>query len=491
MKKTCTIPPVAGTVAVITASPSLYYTTSGDSITVLISSNTTTFHGVSFMYYRQTKEILQARIKLRTLLWENPTSVYLGIILWNDGVRLQITDNQFTSNTVKYNRFTEFVYATGTKIVTKNIDFSKLPQYDSLQVHVSFVYSASKNATPIFKFNKNDFWLKPLRDTQGITKYNLGTLNYNPNLNLPDTFYLTQGTSINIYDNNVAYVPIENRNELTYDWSESTIGTQTDTSIAIKGVNVGNYTIKLNAKNRDGLVVDYATAIVKVEPKAIITTIKELAVGNSLTKRGWQYQATMIKDTLGITTFTSIGTKNTDPYKCEGIDGWSYLLFSGATSPFYQGGKIDFQAYLTANSLATPDVIRFSSGVNEMFGVTSVATTIEKLTLLVDSALNQLPNVKITICLPSSGTTNWNMWMTAYPTSNITKYNTYILRIRQLCQAINEKFAYNKYSSRVEVNYDNLVVDRYLDYTDGVHLTPLGYKHLAKGQVNIINHINQ
>lgn len=75
-------------------------------------------------------------------------------------------------------------------------------------------------------------------------------------------------------------------------------------------------------------------------------------------------------------------------------------------NPFWYNGQVDFAHHLTANSLATPDIVLIELGVNDCFGQTTddgvvslTATAFSQLDTLIASIKAANSNVKIGLCL--------------------------------------------------------------------------------------------
>ena len=313
-------------------------------------------------------------------------------------------------------------------------------------------------------------------DTTTDVYYNM---TFNPNMWMPDTIYIAEGNSIEIYNNDITYVPYIKKNIFTYQWT-STIGYDNGVSLIITGASVGNYTAKCVALLQ-GSRTDSASTIIKVEAKKVLGSKVILPIGNSITGIGWATMRPILSDSLNI-TLTSIGTQGSGLDLNEGMSGWSYANFYNYGSPFWFSGGVDFPQYLTDNSFADPDVVRMSCGIAECWYSNDYNNAITYATLLIDSVLTQLPSANILISLP----TTESLTPAAVPVGD----EIYILCMRNLHQAIFNKFAHGAYNARVDVNYDELVIDRTNGYpVNDVHPNTLGYQQLIRGTLNVINHI--
>ena len=327
----------------------------------------------------------------------------------------------------------------------------------------------------------------------GTTPENI--INYSDvDLWLPDTIYITNGTTITLYNDNVAYINVQKKGRLHYDWT-CAIGYQTDSCYVLTSVVDGNYTIKCYAKTPLNTIVDSCSSVIKIEPKIAIGNKNILAIGNSLTAQGWIYMNPVIDDTLNI-TLTSLGTKGSNPNKHEGIAGYTYALFLSSSSPFWIGGSFHIDTYITTLlSGVQPDIIRISLGINECAGLIPVATTINNTTTFIDYILSQT-TAKIIIEMPTTCENTSAGWLANY--GSTTNYEPYILLIRELNKQIWNKFKFGQYNARVDVGYGTLTIDRDNGYpktlgvhNNGVHPNQTGYQELIKGTLNTINHIYQ
>lgn len=316
-------------------------------------------------------------------------------------------------------------------------------------------------------------------------------IGFDTDLYLPDTIYVAQGNSVKIYNDNVAYIPASKHGRCTFTWV-TLIGNVIGDYLNVNTTGTGNYLTKIYAVNSMGVYCDSASTIIKVEPKIALGNKTILPIGNSLTALGWQYCRPVIDDSLNV-TLTSIGLIGSDPNKNEGHSGWTTATFLGATSPFYIGGVINVPQYLINNSLATPDIIRISLGINEGFSLTNPTSTINNLKTLVTKCL-AVTGVKVIVVMPSTASNTIYGWMTNY--SNTKNYEAYVLNIRQLQQLIHTNFAHGAYNANVDVASDYLYIDRNNNYpkTGGYHNNALhpsaaGYRQLINGTLNDINHI--
>jgi hypothetical protein len=304
---------------------------------------------------------------------------------------------------------------------------------------------------------------------------------------MPDTFYLTEGVSVKIYNDNVAYILASQRDTVYFDWS-SNIGYEDTAGLVINDPDQGVYSATVVGFDYFGLPHDTATTVFKVIGKST-SSEKLLPVGNSLTNSGWGLQNLVINDSSDV-SITSIGTRGTT-YKHEGISGWTYAAFLGGSSPFYRGGIIDVGSYVADSLSETVEIVRFSLGINECYTGTATSTIIANAKKLVDSTLSQT-SAKVIVCVPSSACNTKYGFIANYGTD--ANYEPYMLRMRDLQKAIRSNF--EGYDPRVYVSYDGFYIDRDNGYpkvsgvhSNGVHPNATGYTQLGKGLMGALNNM--
>jgi hypothetical protein len=193
-------------------------------------------------------------------------------------------------------------------------------------------------------------------------------MQYDPDLWLPDTIFMALGNTIELYNNNVAFVR-HNDNTLSFVWS-FTKGASDSEKYYWTTDQTGNFGVRVICKY-NGLPVDTASTVVKVVDKIVLEDKNLLSVGNSLTEGGYKYQIPQILNDLDF-NINPIGTRGTT-YKHEGYLGWRFRTFLTDLSPFYFDNRINFKKYLETNNLPNPDIIRISLGINDSFGTVLIS----------------------------------------------------------------------------------------------------------------------
>lgn len=109
-------------------------------------------------------------------------------------------------------------------------------------------------------------------------------------------------------------------------------------------------------------------------------------------------------DVMGVTLYGTLGTGSN---KHEGRSGWTVSQYVSSGSPFYIGGVVDFDAYLTANSFPDPDWVLIQLGINDIFaqatdvGARTVALSrMTMLGTLITSIKAAGASIKVGLVLP-------------------------------------------------------------------------------------------
>jgi lysophospholipase L1-like esterase len=103
-------------------------------------------------------------------------------------------------------------------------------------------------------------------------------------------------------------------------------------------------------------------------------TIHVTCVGDSLTNSGDPANRMATLATTNGFTIVGYGTQGATN-KHEGRSGWTWSNFNNGlgTSPFYNGGILDWENYFTAAG-GTPEVVSWALGTNDVFSASSKAT---------------------------------------------------------------------------------------------------------------------
>lgn len=310
-----------------------------------------------------------------------------------------------------------------------------------------------------------------------------------PNPILPDTLFLAQGNSIELYNDDVAFVQLGNT-RYTFDW-EYEVGNTDSRKWYWSGDQLGLFNLKFKCY-LDGVLVDEESTIIKVVEKVSGEDFYMLAVGNSLTTGGFGFQYEQISTDLDFTLKTTGTQGNT--LKHEGHSGWEFITFLGSESPFYFDGSIDPARYISANGLVTPAVVKISLGINDCFLSQSMDYISSNADLLISAFLESFPQTLVLIAMPTLCENSGTGWLAAYGT--LDNYERYQLRIREFWEYLLSTYGSGSGPDRVHVSYDGLSIDRDVGYpkdgsgnhTNGVHPNPYGYHQLSRGFSNVLNY---
>jgi lysophospholipase L1-like esterase len=162
----------------------------------------------------------------------------------------------------------------------------------------------------------------------------------------------------------------------------------------------------------DGTQIATATStlVTKAATAGTGVTRKLIAVGDSTTAGG-QYLSIITTDYgSGPLGLQFIGTKGTAPNNHEGISGWTWALFAGNTSPFWNSStsQIDISNYLTTNgfTMSSGDWVTFHLGINDMFGIATDSAAeaktvpmIADATTLINAFQSAVSGIRVGLCI--------------------------------------------------------------------------------------------
>jgi len=150
----------------------------------------------------------------------------------------------------------------------------------------------------------------------------------------------------------------------------------------------------------------------------------------------------------GLTNLTFVGNKTTaGGTKHEGYSGESWEFFVGASSPFYFGGQIDFDAYCADLGISQLDYVVINLGTNSKSGNTVIAQIYDKL-------IAHNSNIKII----QNGCVFANPYGSNQLASTKQNYMSLIKDVINYNSRI-EKFIIDDYSSNIFYNDTNVQTD--------------------------------
>jgi hypothetical protein len=308
-------------------------------------------------------------------------------------------------------------------------------------------------------------------------------MQYDPDLWLPDTIFMALGNTIELYNNNVAFIRL-NDNTLSFTWS-FTKGASDSKKYYWTTNQTGNFRVRVTCKY-NGVPVDSASTVIKVINKTVLEDKNLVTIGNSLTEGGYIYQIPQILNDLDFNV-NPIGTQGTT-YKHEGYPGWRFRTFLTDLSPFYFDNRINFKKYIETNGLPNPDIIRISLGINDSFGTVPIDTIFKNATRLIDTIYNDYYSSLVVIALPTSCEGTGTGWIATY--GDLTNYEPYQLRLRSLWKKLYNTYSYGRYYPNIQVSFDGLFIDRINGYPldHGLHPNALGHTQLIRGFSNSLNY---
>ena len=267
--------------------------------------------------------------------------------------------------------------------------------------------------------------------------------------------------------------------------------------------SAGNYTMRFEAYNSFGIKVKDKSINFKVSAATGLSSAHNVTiVGDSLTEGGQIAKYTRDRFTaLGGVVPTFVGSKTStvdgETIKHEGKGGVRLAYYSGTSSPYYIGGKLDISAYKSANNISgNIDLVVICLGVNDaILGSTGNAND---LVPVINAFLEDSPNCRFIIQLtPSDANTQGGGW-TVYGGGQRYKmsYNGNIWAIRQ---KLLDKFDTPAWNNVVYIGDAIVGLDRYWGYpyelskdstwspetefrhTNSVHPNNNGYRMLGDG----------
>lgn len=235
-----------------------------------------------------------------------------------------------------------------------------------------------------------------------------------PTLRLLDSYRLTVGQQMSFE----AAQLVEQAGEdvyISFSYNGSGKKLVTDSAIYITPTAAETATLTVTLRKYvDGRPIEVCSKTAKLicEERGRVS-LSALVIGDSRVSDGTLVER--LKSTWG-SSLTLVGTKKTSSGTAhEGRSTWStsnYLSYAtaiGQSNPFLnpQTSKFDFGYYLTANSLACPDLVIFYLGANDGYSAQSVKNYEELISSVLEGGRAAGKNVKIFIMMeylaPQSG----------------------------------------------------------------------------------------
>lgn len=284
-------------------------------------------------------------------------------------------------------------------------------------------------------------------------------------------------------------------------------------SLRMLPTTTGTYTLRLEAYNSYlNKVKDKSVNFVVSDAVGLNNNHNVIIIGDSLIAGGGIAKFTRDRfSELGGVTPTFVGSKSStvdgEIINHEGIGGVRMGHFSGTSSPFYIGGKLDVTAYKAANNIVGDiDLAVFQLGVND--AILGGAGNASSLIPIINAFLEDSPNCKFIVQMTTADANTQGAGWEVYGDNNRYKMsftrNTWNTR-----KSILDTFNTDEWKGTVYIGDALVGLDRYYGYpyeitkdnewepveefhhTNSVHPNEHGYRMLADGYFFLMLHILQ
>lgn len=332
------------------------------------------------------------------------------------------------------------------------------------------------------------------------------------------TFYAVKGYQKNVYQDSLIcgldcgldspsglYINISSSISQSYSFRSR--------SLRVSPTITGTYTLRLEAYNSYlNKVKDKSVNFVVSDAVGLNNNHNVIIIGDSLIAGGGIAKFTRDRfSELGGVTPTFVGSKSSNVdgeiINHEGIAGVRMGHFSGTSSPFYIGGKLDVTAYKAANNIVGDiDLAVFQLGVNDdILGGTGNASS---LIPIINAFLEDSPNCKFIVQMTTADANTQGAGWEVYGYNNRYKMsftrNTWNTR-----KSILDTFNTTEWKGTVYIGDALVGLDRYYGYpyeitkdnkwepveefhhTNSVHPNEYGNRMLADGYFFLMLHILQ
>lgn len=332
------------------------------------------------------------------------------------------------------------------------------------------------------------------------------------------TFYAVKGYQKNVYQDSLIcgldcgldspsglYINISSSISQSYSFRSR--------SLRVSPTTTGTYTLRLEAYNSYlNKVKDKSVNFVVSDAVGLNNNHNVIIIGDSLIAGGGIAKFTRDRfSELGGVTPTFVGSKSStvdgEIINHEGIGGVRMGHFSGTSSPFYIGGKLDVTAYKAANNIVGDiDLAVFQLGVND--DILGGAGNASSLIPIINAFLEDSPNCKFIVQMTTADANTQGAGWEVYGNNNRYKMsftrNTWNTR-----KSILDVFNTTEWKGTVYIGDALVGIDRYYGYpyeitkdnkwepveefhhTNSVHPNKYGNRMLADGYFFIMLHILQ
>lgn len=319
----------------------------------------------------------------------------------------------------------------------------------------------------------------------GRVKYDMALVEHNPQFFLPNNIYLIAGESYTIWSDCIGNWCIGDNLDYTYTCN---IGTDVPRGYQInpefKDIGSHLFTVEYEGYS------DSTTINVIPDNNSLRSDVSINFVGDSLTAQGAVYRSTTVESPSGF-TFTQYGTQGIAPDEHEGISGWTWGQFLGATSPYYDGAEINITDYRTTKVSATNPfvIVPIQLGINDLIAndkdFNYIDTTILNRVAAFTTDFTNDSTVRVILCLTPKGENSGEGWKIDYGTSR--NQNFFISKIQYYWQKLIENYEESAGGSDVIISPQGYFIDRDNGYpktgdihSNAVHPNSTGYTQLGK-----------
>ena len=236
-------------------------------------------------------------------------------------------------------------------------------------------------------------------DRDSVPSY---AIDYNIEINIPDTIISVVGHQLNIYFENIikCNTPLDKFSIIAV----SDIGESLENCYRVTPTNsnIGTHYVTLFICDYNSLVIfKYKFAIKVIADDTLDAPTNFVFIGDSNTNTNITY-VKELKTMLG-TNFNSIGTRSNDGVNHEGRAGWStqnYVSnasFNGMTNAFWNPStsKFDFSYWATNNNFSNISMVFITLGTNDR----STTDVVANLKEMINSIIAYDSNIKVFVSL--------------------------------------------------------------------------------------------
>lgn len=284
-------------------------------------------------------------------------------------------------------------------------------------------------------------------------------------------------------------------------------------SLRVSPTTTGTYTLRLEAYNSYlNKVKDKSVNFVVSDAVGLNNNHNVIIIGDSLIAGGGIAKFTRDRfSELGGVTPTFVGSKSSNVdgeiIKHEGIGGVRMGYFSGTSSPFYIGGKLDVTAYKAANNIVGDiDLAVFQLGVND--DILGSAGNASSLIPIINAFLEDSPNCKFIVQMTTADANTQGAGWEVYGANNRYKMS-FTMNTWNTRKSILDTFNTTEWKGTVYIGDALVGLDRYYGYpyeitkdnewepveefhhTNSVHPNAYGNRMLADGYFFLMLHILQ